>query len=86
METTSLSNNDLLGKLRQALSGKKDSVPPGFKSCHQWAAEWGISGAHTRRLIKAGIDNGTLERKDLRIRSDAGIHVVPHYREKNGTQ
>jgi hypothetical protein len=75
-----LTANDLLATLQAALRG--DDVLPsgeGWKSAAEFAAEWGKSGEQTRRLIRAGMDKGILEKFD----GKKGGKAVPFYRPRN---
>ncbi len=86
METTNLSNTDLLSKLKNLLSPKEDEVEPGFKTAKQFAEEWGVTLRRANELIAAGVRAKLIECKKFRIKTPASTKMTIHYREKNGTQ
>jgi len=59
-----------------------EEATDGFKKNVDWAAEWGITPAYTRRLIKRGLEQGIIEKKIFRIATGSGVRPVPHYRKK----
>lgn len=74
--------NALLADLQDALAGKPDKVPPGFKTAKAWAEEWDKSRNHTLKLLAAGVAKDILETDKFRIMTAGGLKPVPHYRRK----
>jgi len=81
MATTHLSDNDLLDRLRVALTGGADKVPEGHHTVGEWAEKWNLKRAQTERLISAGVKSGIMARVTYRAMSTGGIRNVPHYYE-----
>lgn len=72
----------LLRRLKEAISGKAEDVPPGWFTAVQLSKNFGKSSSHTGKLIKSGLEAGVLERKLFRIRSDQrGVFSIWHYKE-----
>lgn len=75
--------NSLFKQLSDAIAGKPDVVPKGYKTTQQWANEWGISRPHANKLICAGVSQGIMGKKTLRTRRDDGRVIgTLHYFQK----
>lgn len=73
--------NALLKQLQEAISAPKDTVPKGWKTCQQLAAEWGLSRVRTSQLLYNGVNKGIVESRPFRTMTGRGVLPVPHYRE-----
>lgn len=70
-----------LNELQQALAQKKsDTVPDGWLTAQQWAAQWGLKTAQTLRLLSDSIHVGITERREFTIVVNGMLRKVPHYR------
>ena len=58
---------------------RPDKVPPGWKSCAQWAVRWKLSIAQTSRLLRQGVKDRAIRRRFFRARTGATVRPVPHY-------
>jgi hypothetical protein len=75
----------LLKELKAAICCQAERVPEGWKTMAQWAKEWGTSISHTIRLVRKGIDLGTIEQKKFRVPNGRrGVYPTWHYRWKKG--
>jgi len=75
----------LLKELKAAICCQAERVPAGWKTMAQLAKEWGTSNSHTIRLVRKGIDLGTIEQKKFRILHERrGVYPTWHYRWKKG--
>lgn len=75
-------SSQLLTALRDALKGREDVVPEGWKTVHQLADEWQFSVSHTSRLITMGVRKGFVEARRFRIiNGNRGVFPVQHYRQ-----
>lgn len=79
---TALASAELLRQLKGAISNVEEKVPEGWVTAWQLQAEWGLSQAHTGRLIRAGVENGMIEARKFRIRTNRGVFPTQHYRKK----
>jgi predicted transcriptional regulator len=74
----------LLKSLKEAIACQPETVPKGWKTMSQLATEWGISIAHAIRLIRKGIDMGTVEQRKFRIQNGRrGVYPTWHYIAKS---
>lgn len=78
-----MGSSKLLTALRDALKGRHEEVPDGWKTVHQLADEWQFSVSHTSRLITMGVRKGFIEARRFRITNgNRGVFPVQHYRQK----
>lgn len=78
-----LASAELLRQLLGAVNNTEEKVPEGWKTAWQLQIEWGLSPAHTGRLIRAGVQKGILETRKFRIPTQRrGIFPTEHYRKK----
>lgn len=74
----------LLKSLKEAIACQPETVPKGWKTMTQLAAEWGTSVSHAIRLIRKGIDIGTIEQRKFRIQNGRrGVYPTWHYIAKS---
>jgi hypothetical protein len=79
-----MASAELLRLLKDAVNNKPEVVPDGWKKASELEQEWGLSPAHTQRLIRTGVQKGILETRRFRISTAArGAFPTPHYRKKN---
>lgn len=79
-----MASAELLRLLKDAVNNKPEIVPDGWKTASELEQEWGLSPAHTQRLIRTGVQKGILETRRFRISTAArGAFPTPHYRKKN---
>jgi len=82
METSDLSDSDLLAKLRTALAGDAEDVPENHRTSAGWANHWGVTHDMAKRLIRAGRTKGLLAEKRYRVLNAIGVAApTPHYYE-----
>jgi hypothetical protein len=80
---TDLGSAELLKSLKAAINNTEEQVPEGWKTTWQLQLEWGLSPAHTGRLIRAGVQKGILEARKFRIQTQRrGVFPTEHYRKK----
>ena len=71
----------LLKSLKEAIACQPEPVPDGWKTMAQLASDWGTSVSHAIRLIRKGIDIGTVEQRKFRIQNGRrGVYPTWHYR------
>lgn len=81
---TDLGSAELLRRLKDAVNNTEEQVPEGWKTAWQLQQEWGMSPAHTGRLIRAGVQKGILETRKFRIQTQRrGVFPTEHYRKKS---
>lgn len=75
--------NPLLTKLRRALAGEPDIIPPGWKTAAAMSDEWGVGPRVTRELLRAGLLSvpPLIKTKKFRVLTTQGMRCVPHYTE-----
>lgn len=72
---------EALRQLQSELSAEPDDIPHGWMTDRQWAQEAGLSDTTASRILRRGVDAGSVERRTFRLRMDAGsIRAVKHYR------
>jgi hypothetical protein len=77
-----MASSELLRKLKEAISGKAEDVPPGWFTAVELSKSFRKSSSHTGKLIKSGLEAGVLERRIFRIETDQrGVFPTWHYRE-----
>lgn len=59
-------NHELLNRLRKCAL-EADTIPEGYKSCKEWAKEFGISESHAQKLLRVGTEKGEMVSMDLRV-------------------
>ena len=75
----------LLKELKAAICCQAERVPKEWKTMAQLAKDWGMSVSQTIRLVRKGIDLGTIEQKKFRIPNGRrGVYPTWHYRWKKG--
>lgn len=79
MSLAQKSSAELLKILKEAIAGKPEKVPSGFKTAAEWSAEWSVGKTRAKELITAGVRGGLMVRKDVRIPSAGTVRPVPHY-------
>ena len=57
----------LLKELKAAICCQAERVPADWKTMAQLAKEWGTSNSHAIRLVRKGIDLGSIEQKKFRV-------------------
>lgn len=78
-----LASSELLRRLKNAINNTEEQVPDGWKTAWQLQQEWGMSQAHTGRLIRNGVAKGILEARKFRISTERrGVFPTEHYRKK----
>lgn len=77
-----VASSELLKRLREAVTGKAETVPNGWRTAIQLSKEIGKSSSHTGKLIQSGLKAGVLERRIFRIQTDQrGVFPTWHYKE-----
>jgi hypothetical protein len=71
-----------LALLRAVQTGVEDEIPPGWDTSDGWAAKWGMSASHTRRLLCCAVKEKAVEAKKFRIRHTTYVRATVHYRQK----
>jgi len=80
---TALASAELLKQLKGAISNVEEQVPEGWQTAWQLQSEWGLSPAHTGRLIRVGVAEGILEARKFRVKTERrGVFPTQHYRKK----
>lgn len=78
-----MASAELLKRLKDAINNTEEQVPDGWKTAWQLQQEWGMSQAHTGRLIRVGVQKGILETRKFRISTERrGVFPTEHYRKK----
>lgn len=78
-----MDSTELLKRLRAAIRKDEELVPDGWKTATNLSKEWGMSMAHTHRMIRKGIEIGLLEQRRFRVLSRGrGVYPLWHYRSK----
>lgn len=67
--------------LLHRIRGKEEKPSAGFHTAIQWAKKWGLGAAHTRVLLRRGINAGVIVCRLFRIRRGVGLYPTPHYAE-----
>lgn len=62
------------------LGGEK--VPPGFKTCRQWAEEEGLATSTVRHQLGELLRAGLWIMRNVRVQSGPRCMMVPHYAPK----
>ena len=79
-----MDSTKLLKSLKDAIACQPEQVPKGWKTMAQLASEWGTSVSHAIRLIRKGIDLGTVEQRRFRIQNGRrGVYPTWHYIAKS---
>lgn len=77
------SMSNLLADLAEALrNGGIDTVPEGWQTAQQYAAEARLSLQRCHAILQQGINAGMVETKKFRIKTGERVYPVPHYRAK----
>ena len=74
-------SDDLFQRLRRAYTKPDDVIPPGFKTLHQWRAEWGVGKNVAYNLIRRGMEDKIIVRVMFRVNQ----LMIPHYGEQKKT-
>ena len=74
--------NNLLAQLKAALAKEEETPTEGFKTAQEWSEEWNLSLSRASHLIRAGLQNGIMVKKQFRIDTPRGLYPVPHYAQK----
>lgn len=67
---------------RELATTRADTVPPGWRTSDQWAAETQRDPCTVGKILRAGVDSGIVERRQFRIVTGRGVCKVWHYRTK----
>lgn len=67
-------------KLLTAGGAKPDEVPKGWHTAAEIATQIGRSQPHTSKLLRTGVADGSVERRDYRIRTGNRLYPVGHYK------
>ena len=71
-----------IDNLIEALAaGGIDTVPDGWQTMAQLAADAGKSIPRTSEIVRRAVSAGLVEVRTFRIRSGSKVYPVPHYRE-----
>ena len=82
-ERKRVASSELLKRLKNAINNTEEQVPDGWKTAWQLQQEWGLSQAHTGRLIRNGVAKGILEARKFRIATERrGVFPTQFYRKK----
>jgi len=76
----SLSASAALEMLRKSLDKDIETPDEGFKTCVDWATDWGMSPCHAQRLLRDGAAAGKVEMRKYMIQSNSVKRKVLHYR------
>lgn len=75
--------SNLLADLAEALrNGGIDTVPDGWQTAQQYAAEARLSLQRCHALLQHGIRAGLVETQKFRIQTGGRVYPVPHYRRR----
>ena len=78
-----MKENELLQSL-QALVADRGPSDPEYLTTNEWADQWGCPPDRVRRLLKAGLSAGMVDRSRKQVQSMAGIwSPVTAYRVRN---
>lgn len=65
-------------EIRAAIAPRSTVIPNGFLRIHDFMREWDLSEPQVRRIIRAAIAEGRIERRYVRvIGCDGRLHVSP---------
>jgi hypothetical protein len=74
-----------MGILRQAITASQpaaEKVPPGFKTCRQWAEEEGLARNTVQAQIAGLVRGGQWVVRKFRVQCGQRVLFVPHYAPK----
>jgi len=69
-----------LEMLRKSLDKDIETPDEGFKTCVDWATDWGMSPCNAQRLLRDGAAAGKVEMRKYMIQSNSVKRKVLHYR------
>ncbi len=82
-ERKRVASAELLRRLKDAVNNTEEQVPEGWQTAWELQQEWGLSQAHTGRLIRNGVAKGILEARKFRIATERrGVFPTQFYRKK----
>ena len=58
--------NEALQRLQNALSGRDEPRPEGFKTAQEIADEWKRDASHVAKMLKRAVEKGLWERQTVR--------------------
>ena len=67
-------------ELLTAGGAKPDEVPKDWYTATEIAKQIGRSQPHTSKLLRTGVSDGSVERRDYRIKTGNRLYPVGHYR------
>lgn len=73
--------NELAKLAASALRGHPETVPAGWHTAEEIAAQVGVSPAHARKAIYKIKAEGLVESRKFRIQCGERVLPVPHYRK-----
>lgn len=74
------SDTQILKTLIDAVYGREDEIPEGFKTTDEWMSEIGCCRAKVGKLIGQGIKMGIVEKRVLNRKFSGINRKVPYYR------
>jgi len=80
VETSIVTANQLLQRIRDVACKKPDVIPSGWFSAKQWAVKWQTSVFASRRALAIGVRGGVVERKRFLVKLHRTTAFVSHFR------
>jgi len=80
VETSIVTANELLQRIRDVACRKPDVIPRGWLCAEQWAVKWQSNVANVRRSLAIGVRGGVVEKKRFLVRTNRSTVLVSHFR------
>jgi len=74
-----MENPELLKALIDAITGKPDAIPDGWRTAEQWAQIAGITSGQMRRKLTAAAKAGRMQRSEFLVRKGVKTISVSHF-------
>jgi hypothetical protein len=70
----------VLAEILSSIHKTADTIPPGYMTVSQWAAQWKLVHGQARIYILQAIHAGIMERKRFRSITKGRLILLDHYR------
>lgn len=74
-----MENTELLKTLIDAITGKPDTIPDGWRTAEQWAQIAGITSGQMRRKLTDAAKAGRMQKREFLVRKGVKTLSVSHF-------
>lgn len=79
-------DTEILKTLIDAVFGKEDPIPQGFRTTREWMKELGFCREKVNRMMAEGAKSGMVEKRMLTRKVSGVNRKVPYYKISNPNQ